>query len=102
MLELDQEIGLRLVLKIEKITLIILQPTRGTWEPVGPRQAIILNQLIDQVTQKNLQSCCQNEIDVVYTWVNGSDPKLLESIEFHVAKLKQANISVEFQVNQSS
>ena len=41
-------------------------------------------------------------VDIVYTWVNGSDPKLLESIEFHVAKLKQANISVEFQVNQSS
>ena len=37
-------------------------------------------------------------VDIVYTWVNGTDPKLLESIEFHVAKLKQANISVEFQV----
>ena len=41
-------------------------------------------------------------VDIVYTWVNGTDPKLLESIEFHVAKLEQANISVEFQVKIST
>ena len=37
-------------------------------------------------------------IDIVYMWVNGSDPALLESIDYHVEKLQQENIPVETQV----
>jgi len=72
---------------------IILSPTRETWELVGPSQAIVLNQLTDQVTQKNLQSCCQNEIDVVYTWVNGSDPEFQTSLKNEIALWGKNNVS---------
>ena len=38
-------------------------------------------------------------VDIVYMWVNGSDPALLESIDYHVAKLQHQNIPVETQVS---
>ena len=31
-------------------------------------------------------------VDIVYTWVNGSDPQLLESIDYHTAKLQRTKV----------
>ena len=38
-------------------------------------------------------------IDIVYMWVNGSDPALLESINHHIAKLGIDNIQADARVS---
>ena len=45
------------------------------------------------MTSKNLQSCFQNDIDVVYTWVNGSDPEFQTSLKNEIALWGKNNVS---------
>ena len=41
------------------------------------------------------QKCSKNEIDVVYTWVNGSDPKFQSSLIYEIALLGEKKLSGE-------
>lgn len=54
----------------------------------------VFNSFSDNIVGKSLQSkLCQNiPIDVVYTWVNGSDPILLQGLQqYHLHLQKEAS-----------
>jgi UDP-N-acetylglucosamine-lysosomal-enzyme len=51
----------------------------------------VFNSFSDNIVGKSLQSkLCQNvPIDVVYTWVNGSDPILLQQLQQYRLQLQE-------------
>jgi UDP-N-acetylglucosamine-lysosomal-enzyme len=60
-----------------------------TWSQ--EKYGTVFNSFSDNIVGKSLQSkLCQNvPIDVVYTWVNGSDPILLQQLQQYRLQLQE-------------